>query len=159
MPAAPLVDLENLDLDEVVVSKEEMYRTLKQAGRFALVDGILRLDTSGEMVVGYKDVHTDEWWAEDHIPGRPIFPGTLMVEASAQLSTYDFMQRRPELVNAFIGFIGIDNTRFRAIVEPPCRLIFVCNISRIRKTLFTYQVQGFVESEMVFESQITGMMM
>lgn len=157
MPTVPLVDLDKLDLDEVVVTKEELYGRLKQAGRLALVDGVLLLDTGGDLVVGYKDIRADDWWASDHIPGRPLFPGTLMVEASAQLSTYDFLQRRPELENAFIGFIGIDDTRFRATVEPPSRLVFVCRIARIRTTMFTYVVQGVVGDEVVFDARITGM--
>lgn len=159
MPIVHLADLSQYDLSRTVTTKEELYATLSQSGRFALADGLLHLDTSGEIVIGFKDIRADQWWAEDHIPGRPLFPGALMLETSAQISTYDFLQRRPELENAFIGFTGIDKTRFRTAVEPDCRLLFVCHAARLRKAMFTYHVQGFVEDTVVFETAITGMVL
>ncbi len=157
MPLVPLVDLARLDLSREVVSHASLYRVLKQAGNFALADGLLHMDTSTDVVVGYKDIRRDAWWAADHIPGRPLFPGALMIETSAQIATYDFLCRRPELDGAFIGFTGIEGTRFRAIVEPECRLLFACLAARLRKTMFTYKVQGLVGAEIVFETEITGM--
>jgi 3-hydroxyacyl-[acyl-carrier-protein] dehydratase len=159
MPATPLYDLSALDLTREVVSHDELYELLSQQGRFALVDGLLHLDLSTEVVVGYKDIRADDWWASDHIPGRPLFPGALMVEASAQIATYDFVQRRPELKDAFIGFTGIKKTRFRGIVEPGSRLLLVCTCDRLRKTMFTYDAQGLVDGEIVFETGIGGMVL
>ena len=166
MPA-PLADLAALDLSRTVFSVADMHEVLRQRGTFSLVDGILHLDprhsdkTKSELVVGYKDVRDDEWWAKDHIPGRPIFPGVLMVEASAQLGSFDFFRRHPELPLSFIAFTGIDNTRFRATVEPPCRLYFVGKASRSRvsggKVIFSYQFQGLVEGKIVYEAEVTGM--
>jgi len=157
MPLVPLVDLAGVDLSRIVVPHEQLYRELKQQGNFALADGILHLDPGTDFVVGFKDIERDAWWAADHIPGRPIFPGALMIETSAQIATYDFLQRREGTEDLFIGFTGIDATRFRAVVEPPCRLVFVCVIARLRRSMFTYKVQGSVGADIVFESEITGM--
>jgi 3-hydroxyacyl-[acyl-carrier-protein] dehydratase len=166
MPA-PLADLANLDLSRTVYSVADMHEVLRQRGTFSLVDGILHLDprhadpSKREIVVGYKDVRADEWWARDHIPGRPIFPGVLMVEASAQLGSFDFFVRHPELPKAFVAFTGIDSTRFRATVEPPCRLYFVGRVSRSRvgggKVVFSYEFQGLVDGKIVYEAEVTGM--
>ena len=159
MPLRPLADLAALDLSKTLYGRDDLYRVLSQAGRFALVDGVLHFDLEDDLVVGFKDVTSDEWWAKDHIPGRPLFPGTLMVEASAQLATFDFHHRRPEVKDAFIGFTGIDKTRFRSTVEPDCRLLLVCRIARLRNTMFTYDVQGVVEDDIVFEATISGMVL
>jgi 3-hydroxyacyl-[acyl-carrier-protein] dehydratase len=159
MPAEPLVDLASLDLSRVVVSKEEIYAQLKQSGRFALLDGLLHHDYEGELVVGFKDVRADEWWAKDHIPGRPIFPGALMIEAAAQTSSFDFYQRKPEAKELFCGFTGIDNARFRAPVSPPSRFVLVGRVARVRSFLFHYHVQGFVSNQLVFEVEIKGMVL
>ena len=56
-----------------------------------------------------------------------------------------------------IGFSSIDKTRFRATVEPNCRLITVGRLHRFRERLFTYQAQGFVDGKVVFEGLISGM--
>ena len=157
MRTQPLVDLARLDLSRTLFGPADLARILKQRGRFAIVDGVLHLDPKNDFIIGFKDVRADDWWAKDHIPGRPIFPGMLMVEASAQLGTFDFFKRHPELENVFVGFVGIDNTRFRATVEPPARLILVGKVLRTRATLFTYRFQGLVEGKIVFESDVTGM--
>lgn len=157
MPAEPLVDLASLDLSRTIVTREELYAQLKQSGRFALLDGLLHLDVENGLVVGYKDIRADDWWASDHIPGRPIFPGALMIEAAAQTCNYDFYKRRPEAREQFCGFTNIDNTRFRAAVYPPARFVIAGRIRRVRSFLFHYALQGFVDNEIVFEVDIKGM--
>lgn len=162
MPA-PLIDLEQLDLSRNVFTVADMQKVLRQRGTFSLIDGIPHLDPKAKdgVVVGYRDVRADEWWAKDHIPGRPIFPGVLMVEASAQLGSFDFFQRHPEVPLSFIAFTGIDSTRFRAVVEPPCRMYFVGKATRSRvhggKVMFAYDFQGLVEGKIVYEAEISGM--
>jgi 3-hydroxyacyl-[acyl-carrier-protein] dehydratase len=132
----------------------------RQAGRFRLLDGIVRFDpASDDPIVGFKDVHADEWWASDHIPGRPIFPGALQIEAAAQLCTYDFMHRRPDIEGRFVGFGGLNDTRFRGIVEPGMRMVLAGKVERVRHTMFTYLAQGFVADKLVFETEIMGLVL
>lgn len=161
MPA-PLADLSQLDLSRSVFSVSDMQQVLRQRGTFSLIQGVLHLDPGkDDLVVGYHDVRADEWWAKDHIPGRPIFPGVLMVEASAQLGSFDFFRRHPEVPLTFIAFTGIDSVRFRSTVEPDCRLYFVGRATRSRvhggKVMFAYEFQGLVDGKIVFEAEISGM--
>lgn len=156
MPATPFVDCAALERAPAVVSRAEIYRFCKQSGRLALLDGLLRFEPAGEVVVGYLDLDASQWWAADHIPGRPIFPGVLMVEAAAQLCTFDYMHRREDLGEAFVGFGGIDAVRFRGVVEPPARMLFAGRPKRLRGSMFTYETQGFVGGRLVFEADILG---
>ena len=130
--------------------------------RYGVIAEVLHLDPKkDDLVVGYHDVRADEWWAKDHIPGRPIFPGVLMVEASAQLGSFDFFQGHPEIPLSFIAFTGIDGVRFRSTVEPDCRLHFVGRATRSRvhggKVMFAYDFQGLVDGKIVYEAEISGM--
>ncbi len=156
MPSEPLIDFEALDLSKVVVPMDEVREFCKQRGQFEMLDGILHFDLEGKRVVGFKDIRSDDWWCAGHVPGRPIFPGALQCEGAAQLCTYDFMHRRPDLAGAFVGFAGMNKTRFRGIVEPDCRLIWVAEVKNIRRTMFTYYTQGFIEGKLVFETEIMG---
>lgn len=153
-----LVDLAHLDLTRVLAGPNQIGEVCMQRGRLALLDGILHVDEEGMSSVGFKDVCSTDWWAADHIPGRPLFPGALMCEAAAQLCTYDFMMRRRKqgLPPIFVGFGGMENVRFRATVVPDCRLVLACKVKRIRDKLFTYASQGFVERKLVFEAEILG---
>jgi 3-hydroxyacyl-[acyl-carrier-protein] dehydratase len=156
MPAEPLLDFEKTDLSHVVATREDIHKQIKQRGRFSLLDGILHHSLQSQVTVGFKDIRADDWWAADHIPGRPIFPGALMVEAAAQLATYDYLVRNPPKEDMFLGFGGLDAVRFRGVVEPGARLVFACKGLRLRTRMFTYAVQGYVERGLVFEAEVLG---
>jgi len=158
MPAEPLIDLSSLDLSRVLATREAILAKIRQRGRFALLDGILLQDRADERIVGFKDIRSDDWWATDHIPGRPIFPGALMCEAAAQLCSYDYLCKGTLPEGAFLGFGGMNDTRFRGVVEPPCRMVFAAKPLRLRSRMFTYAAQGFVQGELVFETEILGVL-
>jgi 3-hydroxyacyl-[acyl-carrier-protein] dehydratase len=72
-----------------------------------------------------------------HFPKRPVMPGVLIIEALAQaagilafLSTNEDPQG-----NSLYYFAGIDNARFKRIVEPGDQLHLEVEITKIRKTL------------------------
>lgn len=155
MPSAPLLDLDHLEVATIAVDRAAIYSKLKQAGRFALLDGIVRFDPSDPTIVGFKDIRAGDWWCDDHIPGRPIFPGILMIEAGAHLATWDYMARNPSFAG-FLGFGGLNETRFRGQVLPPSRLVFAARAITVRSRAFTYAVQGFVDKKLMFETEVIG---
>ncbi len=108
-------------------------------------------------MVARRDIRADEWWCRGHLPGRPIFPGILMVETAAQMAAYcDYVvtgSRR------FMAFGGIDGVKFREAVMPPARLVFVGRGVEIRPRRTICDVQAYVSGRMVFEGTITGLPM
>ena len=152
-----LIDFDALDLSEPVAGRQDVERYLPQRGRFSMLDGILHEDAERKLVVGFKEIREDDWWAPDHIPGRPLFPGALMIETAAQLSAYDYMKFRCDLPEgSFVGFGGLEGARFRAPVVPPCRFLVATFASRPRRTMFRYEAQGFVGRQLVFEGLVIG---
>jgi 3-hydroxyacyl-[acyl-carrier-protein] dehydratase len=107
------------------------------------------------MCLGYKDVTDKEFWVRGHIPGRPIMPGVIMVEAAAQLCS--FFMRRIYGLKGFIGFSGIDETKFRETVVPGNRLYLLGHIHKVRSRQFSAMVQGITNDKRVFETVISGM--
>ncbi|MBL4771297.1 MAG: beta-hydroxyacyl-ACP dehydratase [Planctomycetes bacterium] len=159
MASTPLIDLDSLDLSKVLVGPQDLDAYLKQTGRFRMLEGILHQDVENGLMVGYRDITADDWWAKDHIPGRPLFPGALQIEAAAQLSAYDYSAHRcdgPLAEDAFVGFAGVDKARFRGSVEPACRLYLITKLLRSSKRMFRYQAQAIANGKMVFEAEILG---
>ena len=106
--------------------------------------------------MGYKDVTENEFWIRGHIPGRPLMPGVIMIEAAAQLASFFVKILRTD-DDRFIGFGGIEDTKFRGTVSPGCRLYIVEKLLENRPRRFKSAVQGYVNGQMVFETTIIGM--
>lgn len=155
MPPATILDLGTIDLNRVVVTRDEIYKVLPHRYEFMMLDGIVHVDRKAKIAVGYREIREDEWWVRGHIPGRPLFPGVLMVETAAHLASYvaSFVVEN----NKFLGFGGIDETKFRESISPPTRLYIVGQATQINPRRVVCATQGFVEGRMVFQSLITGM--
>ena len=155
MPAAYLVDLSTIDISNVEFDRQAIAEVNPQSYEMSQLDAIVWHDLPKMQCVGYKDVTDSEFWIRGHIPGRPIMPGVIMVEAAAQLCSF-FMKRIYGL-EGFIGFSGIDSTKFRDTVIPGQRLYLLGHIHKVRSRQFSAMVQGVVNDKIVFDTIITGM--
>jgi 3-hydroxyacyl-[acyl-carrier-protein] dehydratase len=155
MPPKFLFDIDNIDLDQPLFGKEEILKYNPQDYEMQQLDAVVWYDKENHYSVGYKDVTDKEFWVRGHIPGRPIMPGVIMIEAAAQLSSV-YMKKIYGL-EGFIGFASIESARFRGTVEPGDRLYMLCHISKMRSRKYTATVQGVVNGQMVFDCEISGM--
>lgn len=139
--------------------KADLDPILPQVGRFRMLDGVLALGEGEAPTVGYKEIRGDDWWASDHLPGRPIFPGVLQCELAAQLSTVDIVKRQLATEGdeqVFVGFGGVDGARFRASVVPDGRLIVAARLEKGSRRMWRYSTQGWIGERLAFEATITG---
>ena len=155
MPPAPLIDLASLDLMQIQFDRDAIAEVNPQAYEMSQLDAIIWHDLPKMLCLGYKDVTDNEFWIRGHIPARPIMPGVIMIEAAAQLCSF-FMKRIYGL-EGFIGFSGIDKTKFRGTVLPGSRLYLMGHIHKVRSRQFSALVQGYVNDQMVFDTVISGM--
>jgi len=157
MPAQPLFDLGLLDLNKVLVDREGIYRVNPHRFEFQLLDGILMLDRGNQHLAGFRHVRAEEFWVRGHIPGRPLFPGVLMIESAAQLVSYYMMSMKEQ--GAFLGFGGVDAVKFRGVVQPGDTLILLGRMIDSRSRRCVGETQGYVNGRLVYEGRITGMWM
>jgi len=155
MPPTQLIDLSQLNLTHVEFDHKAILAVNPQSYEMFQLDAIIWHDLDKMLCLGYKDVTDHEFWVRGHIPGRPIMPGVIMVESAAQLCSF-FMKRIYGL-EGFIGFSGIDNTKFRGTVTPNNRLYLMGHIYKVRSRQFSAVVQGYVKEQMVFDTSISGM--
>ena len=155
MPPTLLVNISKIDLAKTVFDREAIAEVNPQSYEMSQLDGIIWHSLEEMKVVGYKDITENEFWIRGHIPGRPIMPGVIMVEAAAQVSSF-FMKKIYGL-KGFIGFSGIDNAKFRETVIPGNRFYLIAHICKVRSRQFSADVQGLVNNKMVFDTRVTGM--
>lgn len=155
MPPPLLFDLSDIDLSCVIVGQEQIYQALPHRHEFSLLDGVIHLDHDAGHIVTLKHVRKDDWWTRGHIPGRPLFPGVLMIEAAAQTASY--FTHTVSDQKRFFGFGGVDAVKFRDAVVPTCVLHLLGQAVDMRPRRMIFQIQGLVGNTMVFEGKITGM--
>src|SRR5258708_1912392 len=123
MPPQLLYDLSAIDLNKVLYDQEAIRAVNPQRGDMEHLNAIVHVNADRGEIIGYKDVRDDEFWVAGHIPGRPLLPGVLMIEAAAQVSA--FYTSKILGWPGFIGFGGAESIRFRQPVVPDCRLHLV----------------------------------
>ena len=157
MPPPLLFDLNQINLDQVFLTREEIYQQLPQRYEFMLLDGVCMLDHQAQHLVAYADIQPDSWWVRGHIPGQPLLPGVLMLEMAAQTSAV--AAKLLGICDGFIGFGGVDECKFRETVVPPARLYLLCTGKEYRPRRIISTTQGVKDGKLVFEAIITGVIM
>ncbi|MFA5794034.1 MAG: 3-hydroxyacyl-ACP dehydratase FabZ family protein [Candidatus Brocadiia bacterium] len=158
MPSPLLFDLSKLDTHKVIIDKEGIRKLIPHRYEMEQADGVYYFSKEEHILVGFKDVKAEEFWVRGHIPGRPLMPGVLMIEAAAQLSSiYAKLAGGSELADKFMGFAGVDQARFRGTVVPGDKLIIIINCTDLKGRRALFQAQGAVNGKMVFEANIMGM--
>ncbi len=151
---------------------EQILKFLPHRAPFLLVDRILEIHPSGPLddlspqgkigtkVVGLKNATFNEPFFPGHFPGFPIFPGVLLVEVMAQVSSfasypYLLAKKGPNGVGDLqCLLLGVDDVRFRRPVVPGDTLRVESTVSRCRGSLWTFDCKVMVEGKVVADGQI-----
>lgn len=149
-----LFDILDIDLDGVAYSADAIEKVNPHRGAMRLIDKIVYATDDLQYTIACRDVRDDEFWVPGHIPGRPIFPGVLMVEAGAQLASFVCLKKTGI---EFMGFAGLEDVKFRGQVVPGDRLHILCELLELRTRRSKSRVQGVVSGRLVFEATIIGM--
>lgn len=157
MPPKLLFDISTIDLDRVIFDQDAIRQCNLQRGEMEHLNAIVWVKPETDCILGYKDVRDDEFWVPGHIPGRPLLPGIVMIEAGGQIAS--FYLRKFLGWDGFIGFGGVDNCKFRQAVTPGCRLYLLAQKTWERHGRSCCKVQGVVKGDLVFEAEIVGMKM
>lgn len=157
MATEPILELDQIDLNGIAIDHEAVGKLIPQAGHMRHLDHVIWMNDDLSISVGMKVVRDDEFWVEGHIPGRPILPGVLMIEAAAQNSTV--LYRTKTDIFDFLGFTRCDDAIFRGQVVPGDILYLVSKELHFRTKRFITANQAFVNNKLVFEAKITGMRM
>jgi 3-hydroxyacyl-[acyl-carrier-protein] dehydratase len=138
---------------QTTLGREQIEAILPHRDPFLLIDEVVELEP-GERVVARKHVRGDEWWFAGHFPGRPVMPGVLIVEAMAQTGAVAVLSQEENRGRiAFFG--GIDNVRFKRIVEPGDELELECRLEAVRGPIGKGKATAKVDGKLAARGTLT----
>ena len=138
----------------IVHSTSEIERLIPHRHPFLLVDRIVEYDAEAKRIVGEKGVTATEWFFAGHFPGLPVMPGVLQVEALAQ--TMAVYVAKQEGFGDRIGlFAGIDDVRFKRIVEPGDELVYECRLETVRGPIGKGKATAHVGDQLAARGTLT----
>lgn len=125
---------------------------------FLLVDRIEQVDGDNS-AVGIKNVTLNEPQFMGHFPGRPIFPGVLLVEGMAQTAgaicvAHTMQGGKPSVVY----FMTIDKVKFRKPVGPGDTVEFHLTKLRSRSNMWWFGGLAKVRGQVVAEAELSAML-
>lgn len=133
--------------------RDEIERILPHRDPFLLLDEVIVLEP-GRKVVATRVVRADDWWFPGHFPGRPVMPGVLIVEAMAQAGAVAVLVEESNR-GKIAFFAGIDDCRFKRVVEPGDTLTLTCEIDAVRGPIGRGKATAHVGEQLAARGTLT----
>ncbi|WMY95490.1 MAG: 3-hydroxyacyl-ACP dehydratase FabZ [Arsenophonus sp.] len=131
---------------------EEILGLLPHRYPFLLVDRVLDFE-KGKFLRAVKSVSFNEPFFQGHFPGKPIFPGVLILEAMAQAAGILAFKSVGKLKpGELYYFAGIDEARFKYPVQPGDQMIFDVTFVKTKRGLTRFNGIAKVEKKVVCEA-------
>jgi len=138
---------------ETPLRRAEIEQILPHRDPFLLIDEVLELEP-GRRVVARREVRADDPWFAGHFPSRPVMPGVLIVEAMAQTGAVAVLAEE-ENRGKIAFFAGIDDCRFKRVVEPGDVLTLTCEIDQVRGPIGRGKATAYVGDQLAARATLT----
>jgi 3-hydroxyacyl-[acyl-carrier-protein] dehydratase len=125
---------------------------------FLLIDRLIHVkgENSGTAI---KNVTINEPFFQGHFPGKPVFPGVLLVEAMAQTAGAIVLENLGDAdAGKLVFFMSIDKCRFRKPVGPGDQVHFHVKLMQKRAPVWKYSAEAHVDGKKVAEAEIGAML-
>lgn len=133
---------------------EEILGLLPHRYPFLLVDRVLDYD-KGKFLRAVKNVSVNEPFFQGHFPGKPIFPGVLILEAMAQATGILAFKSVGDLQpGELYYFAAIDNARFKRPVQPGDQMVLEVEFLKERRGVARFRGVAKVDGEIACEAEM-----
>ncbi|WP_425542563.1 3-hydroxyacyl-ACP dehydratase FabZ [Aliiglaciecola litoralis] len=128
-----------------VIEIEEIMALLPHRYPMLLVDRVTECKL-GESIKAYKNITINEPCFTGHFPGKPIFPGVLILEAMAQVAGVLGFKTAGNSDELYL-YAGIDNARFKMPVVPGDRLDFEISLIKEKRGIWKFRGVASVDGK------------
>ncbi len=134
---------------------DEIRKYLPHRYPFLLVDRVVEF-VPGESIVAFKNLSINEPYFDGHFPGKPIFPGVLLLEAMAQAAgILGFKSKgKTPLDGSIYYFAAADELRFKRPCVPGDRIMLRATIVSERRGIAKFKVSSDVDGEIAASATI-----
>lgn len=154
MSDTPTKTLESVDILGLLELLPHRYPML-------LVDRIVDID-GDDAGVGIKNVTYNEPQFQGHFPGRPVFPGVMLIEAMAQTAGAMCVLKTRNVGGpgkpSVVYFMTIDKVKFRKPVVPGDTVEFHMTKLKQRSNMWWYRGEAKVAGKIVAEGEVSAML-
>lgn len=140
--------------DTCILHINEVLELLPHRFPFLLIDRVLNFE-KGKFLTAVKNVSFNEPFFQGHFPGKPIFPGVLILEAMAQATGILAFKSTGKLApGELYYFAAIDAARFKRPVQPGDQMILNVEFIKERCGIARFKGIATVDKEMACEASM-----
>jgi 3-hydroxyacyl-[acyl-carrier-protein] dehydratase len=143
--------LTTLDIDDILECLPHRYP-------FLMIDRIIEID-GDESAIGIKNISFNEPIFQGHFPGKPVFPGVLIIEAMAQTAGAIVIAHDAAagVGKSIVLMLTIDKAKFRKPAGPGDKIEFHIRKIHRRRTVGRYEARAMVDGVLIAEAEVGAM--
>jgi 3-hydroxyacyl-[acyl-carrier-protein] dehydratase len=138
----------------VLLTTAQIQALIPHRWPFLLVDRVVEEDRERGYIRAEKGVTATEWFFQGHFPGLPVMPGVMQVEALAQTMAV-YVAREPGFGDRIGLFAGIEECRFKRIVQPGDRLTLEITMEKLGRRFGKGRAVASVDGEVACEAVLS----
>ena len=142
---------------KVPLDTVEVMKILPHRYPFLMIDRVIEIERK-KRIVAVKNVTINEPFFQGHLPGFPIMPGVMLLEALAQAGCILVMVELPDPTEKLMVFTGVEHARFRRPAFPGDQVRLEIGVLNWRSRLMRMQGKAFVDGKLVCEGIVTSQM-
>lgn len=137
---------------------DDILKCLPHRYPFLMVDRIINID-GDESAIGIKNVTFNEPIFQGHFPGKPVFPGVLIIEAMAQTAGAIVIAHDSAVsgTKSIVLMLTIDKAKFRKPAGPGDQIEFHIKKIHRRRTVGRYEAKAMVNGVLIAEAEVGAM--
>ena len=122
---------------------------------FLLIDRVIKIEKD-KSLLAIKNVTVNEPFFAGHFPVRPVMPGVLIIESLAQAGGILIVKslNLPEDHKDIYFFAGVDNARFKRVVEPGDQLTLEVIVLKVHRGLWKFEGKATVDDQLACKAEL-----